>query len=347
MSGVSPSDFRGFNYSGSWGTSGLDLWQHHDNGQLAVEVARGKRYFPDWNVCRWWLSRDAFMRNPERFLANFEAGLGHFARNGVQVMPVLFNRWRDPACDFGGVPLEHIIPGFSYFCPEGSFEKLDRSDADRWSPHRLFGDYLEAVVGGHATDDRIVAWDLCNEPLTGPFLLNDESYILKSELRWLTWCADVCRDSGATQAVTVGNIPHLRAVELTEPFTDLISFHPYYIPRSVPGESDFPVTTKAGFEGFLDDVAELGKRTGKGVVASETVWGANDDAERVEIIRYTLGEIVQRGIGFVVHALHHSLVADMHPAEYGPCTHPGRMEFIEADGSLRPGHEAFNEFGLG
>jgi hypothetical protein len=77
---------------------------------MAVEVARGKRYFPGWNVARWWLSHEAHQRDPQRFLANFEAGLGIFARHDILVMPVLFNRWRDPVCDFGGVPLDHLIP---------------------------------------------------------------------------------------------------------------------------------------------------------------------------------------------------------------------------------------------
>ncbi len=26
------SEVFGFNYDGSWGSSGLDLWQHHDHG---------------------------------------------------------------------------------------------------------------------------------------------------------------------------------------------------------------------------------------------------------------------------------------------------------------------------
>jgi hypothetical protein len=97
------SEIRGFNYDGSWGASGLDLWQHHDHGLMAVEVARGKRYFPGWNVARWWLSDEAFQRSPERFLANFEAGLQIFARRNILVMPLLFNRWRDPVCDFGPI----------------------------------------------------------------------------------------------------------------------------------------------------------------------------------------------------------------------------------------------------
>jgi len=53
----------------------LDLWQHHQHGTMAVEIARGKRYFPGWNVARWWLSHESFQRGPERFLADFDAGL--------------------------------------------------------------------------------------------------------------------------------------------------------------------------------------------------------------------------------------------------------------------------------
>ena len=61
-------------------------------------------------------------------------------------------------------------------------------------------------------------------------------------------------------------------------------------------------------------------------------------------MRYTVGQLTQRGIGFTVHALHYSLVADLHHDDWGPVGHPEGLHFIEADGSLRAGHEAFNEF---
>jgi hypothetical protein len=342
MSGIPASDIRGFNYSGSWGTSGLDLWQHHDNGTMAIEVARGKRYFPGWTVCRWWLSHEAFLRKPDKFLANFEAGLALFTRNDIQVMPVLFNRWRDPMCDFGGVPLDHIVPGFFNCTPE-DFVTVERSGMDPWNVQKLFGDYLEMVVGTHATDGRILAWDLCNEPLSGPYVTDPASPIRSAELRWLTWCRDVCKATGAQQPLTIGNVLNLTAIEITEPITDLISFHPYYIP-DMP---DRTVGTKAGFETLLDKVIDIADRSGKPLCASETVWGAVDDAHHVELMVYTLGELVKRRIGFIVHALHHTLVADLHAAEYGPVGFPGRLEFINADGSLRMGHETFTDFAAG
>jgi hypothetical protein len=41
------SEIRGFNYDGSWGSSGLDVWIHHQHGTMAAEIARGKFYFPN------------------------------------------------------------------------------------------------------------------------------------------------------------------------------------------------------------------------------------------------------------------------------------------------------------
>jgi hypothetical protein len=61
-------------------------------------------------------------------------------------------------------------------------------------------------------------------------------------------------------------------------------------------------------------------------------------------MRYTLGELRKREIGFVVHALQHSLVADLHYPAYGPVGGPEVLHFVNPDGSLRAGHEAFNEF---
>jgi hypothetical protein len=47
---------------------------------------------------------------------------------------------------------------------------------------------------------------------------------------------------------------------------------------------------------------------------------------------------------WLVYLLNHSLIADAHRPEFGPLSMPGNLAFIEADGSLRPGHDVFNEF---
>jgi hypothetical protein len=196
-------------------------------------------------------------------------------------------------------------------------------------------------VGTHADDDRILAWDLCNEPLMGAYVNDADSPILQGEMQWLSWVRQVCKAARASQPMSVGNYSNLTAIRLTEPLSDFISFHPYYIPNW--GERS--TSTMPRFESFLDDVVSFAQSVGKPLVlANETVWGSDSDAEHVEFTRYTLSELGRRGIGFTIHALHHSLVADLHAREYGPVGRPGRLEFINADGTLRAGHEIFNEF---
>jgi hypothetical protein len=55
-------------------------------------------------------------------------------------------------------------------------------------------------VGEHASDPRIFAWDLCNEPLMGGYVDDPDSPIRTAELRWLRWCQATCiRTAGLLQ----------------------------------------------------------------------------------------------------------------------------------------------------
>ena len=134
----------------------------------------------------------------------------------------------------------------------------------------------------------------------------------------------------------------MTVAEMTEPISDVISIRGYYkwnagSPKVVGG-------TKGSFTAYLDACAALAKRTGKELLTSEAVWGAIDDKTHVEVMRYTLGELRKRNVGIIVHALQHSLVADLHYPAYGPVHAPECLHFVNPDGSLRKGHEAFNEF---
>ena len=109
---------------------------------------------------------------------------------------------------------------------------------------------------------------------------------------------------------------------------------------------NWPNASKPHFEKSLDRDVGFAKKVGKPLVSTETCWGALDDQVRVESARYTLEQHRKRNIGSLVYLLHHSLIADAHRPEFGPVRGdgPGNLAFIEADGSLRPGHEVFNEF---
>jgi len=295
------SQIRGFNYQPGYGSCALEVWRQFDAGVVDRELGLGKRYFPGMMAIRLWLSWDAFLRDEDRFCENFETALGIAAKHGLVVMPVLFNRWHCGYLDAGGIYTDHFLPGVSWVRTPG-----------------MFLPFLERVVGEHARDRRVFAWDLCNEPFSYTCAPEEIPDIVRAEF------AFHC-DHG------------LKGIEQIEPISDILCIHPYWT-------CQYHSHKKSDHESLLDEYVAFSKEIGKPLLATETCWGAADDAKRVEIIRYTLGELKKRNIGWLAHLLNHSLIADAHRPQYGPMGEAGYMAFIEADGSLRAGHEVFNEF---
>jgi hypothetical protein len=314
------SQIRGFNYQPSYGSNGFELWQKFDARVIEIELGRGKRYFPKINALRWWQSWDSFVRDPKRYADHFETTLRIAAGLNLAVMPVLFNRWHNATLDYGGVYIDHFLPGASWI----------------YRPN-LFDAYLEAIVGGHKDDPRILAWDLCNEPYS--YGMPREKMlpaIVEAETQWLKGLYDKCKQLGAAAPITVGIHPGV-PLELVDPFVDVLSIHPYWVHNNKNAK-------KEAYESKLDGEVAFARKTKKPLVATECCWGSLDDAVRVESIRYTLTQLKKRNIGWLVYLLHHSLIADAHGPGYGPVGGPENLSFIQPDGSLRPGHEVFNEF---
>ncbi len=321
---------KGFNYQPSYGSNGFELWQTFDPTIIDQELGRGKTYFPGMTAVRVWLSWDAFIHGPEQFAANFDTMLAIAATYDLVVMPVLFNRWHNHFLDYGGIYIDHFLPGVSWVQKE-----------------KMFAPYVDMVVGRHARDTRVFAWDLCNEPFSYSCPPADIPAIFAAEYRWLENLYQTCKELGAEAPLTIGIHPmHRReGLERIEPISDILSIHPYWTPsRHGPPDQPQPDADKTTYEQLLDDYVAVATRVNKPLLATETCWGSLDDAERVDIIRYTLGELKKRDIGWLAYLLHHSLIADAHRPEFGPVAEPGNLAFIECDGALRPGHDIFNDF---
>lgn len=316
------SKIRGFNYQPSYGSTGFELWQYFDAEVVEREVARGKQFFPGINALRWWLSFDSYLRHPERFLARFDTALAIADRHGLKVMPVLFNRWHNATLDYGGVYQDYFHP--REVC------------TGRIKLHRGF---VDAVVSAHRDDPRVFSWDLCNEPFDNRLDPDKHAEIIENELLWLTDMYQQCKASGAVAPITVGTDNGSNGtgwLKKIEPISDLLTFHPYW--QKNRGD------TAEEYCRLLDDCVAFAEKSGKPLLAAECCWGSRDDADRVEIVTVQLRELKQRGLGWLAYLLHHSLIADAHRPEYGPLGNAGNLAFIEADGSLRPGHEVFNDF---
>jgi len=311
---LNPSEIKGFNYQPSNGTTGLELWMNFNPSLIEHEIALGVKYFPRMNAIRFWLSYDAYNRNPVQFMNNFETALSIFNKFNLQIMPVLFNRWHNAELDYGGIYIDGLLGYIGDLAKQQ--EKQNK--------------YLQNVIGEHANDPRIFCWDLCNEP--NPVYHIPE--LARIEMDWLKRLYLTAKEHTSIP-ITIGSHAGCHVATL-EPISDWLSIHPYLT-------VDTP-ENREKFKTMLDEYVEVACKAKKPLIATETCWGSLSGQERVENGRFTLSELKKRNIGWLVYLLHHSLIADAHRPEYGPVGAPGNLSFIEADGSLRPGHDFFNDY---
>ncbi|MDR1634786.1 MAG: cellulase family glycosylhydrolase [Bifidobacteriaceae bacterium] len=321
------SAVRGFNYQPSRGTTSLENWYYFDADLWELELRRGKDLFPGFNMVRYWLSWDAYARRPEQFKANFERSLQIADQLGIKVMPCLFNRWHDVSgYDNGGVYTENIA------LPEA------------WAYYRTkYADFVADLAADHVADGRIAIWDICNEPYSYTDLNERTWPLVAPETEWLTEAYQILKrhDPDTPVGVSIHQHHERAGMEWITPISDILLVHPYFI---CTPEQIFDQDHRDDYTARVDRMVAYGKEVGKQLLATETCWGALRDEDRVEILRFTLGVLSERGIGFLAHALHYSLVADLHNPEDGSVGHSYNLAFTTKTGAMRPGHEIFNQF---
>lgn len=301
------SHIYGFNYQPSWGHNGLTIWgEKFDPKKYREELATGKKYFPKFNAVRMWLSWSAYRANPERFVRNFQQAVDICGELDLLVVPVIFNRWTwHPPWDSVETP-----------------EMTAEFDA-------TFGRFIRALVVPMKGDLRILAWDLCNEPY-------NDGAIMEFETQWLGKIRESVKHCDSDALVCIGTMPGVEHLTRCGHLQDILTPHLYVPLYAIPAPKS-PITLVS--VNCIRDSFALAKKLGKPMMSTECCWGAEDDAERASIVRENLQALKLYKIGFFPHALYTSGVADLHKYKEGLY-----MPFILEDGSLRPGHDVYNEF---
>ncbi len=307
LSNTAYSTIRGFNYQPSYAPNGYAIWQNLNWVLIEQEISHGVHYFPKINTLRLWLSFDAFVMNPNKFCTDFERFLQILDQYHLKAIPTLFNNWHSIP-DFGGISEEVIRVFWRDLGEHGT-----ASDC-------MFCKYLEQIVGDHKKDTRVLLWDLCNKPENnGP---------LKLMIEWLRQSYNYCKRMNVVQPIGVSIQADPSHMKNFDTMSDVFLLHPYFAEKRK-----------------WDQIIGYANKKHKAIIATECCWGALDDVKRVNIIRSDLDTLTQFQIGFLPHMLHESLVADGHRPELGPtCKSVEYMAFINMDGTLRKGHEVFNQF---
>lgn len=263
----------GCNFVPSTAGNQLELWQADtfDPGTIDRELGWAADVV-GMNVIRLFLHDLVWEADGDAFLDRVDRVLDLAAGHGIRAMPVLFDGIWDPEPRVGPqrepTPLTHNSmwvqgPGAAVV-----------GDRDRWPSLRP---YVDAVLARFGDDERVVAWDLFNEPDSPNYAYADgdppDKVALMGDLVELVW--DWAAEADPSQPITVGLFTYDGPDRLDEAGpvaraaierSDVVSFHSY------------------GGEAELDAlVAQLGDR--RPLVCTEWLARPSSPAAQVEQFR--------------------------------------------------------------
>lgn len=311
------ADVRGFNYQPSYASYGGDIWgEKFDPEAINLEISRARKHFPKTNTMRLWFSHEAWMIHGDAVFDRFDKAIDICDDYGYRVMAMIFNGWHSIP-PYGGFTVEQLI----WVKPAGYDE--------------VYTPYLDEIIKRHRDDERIMMWDIANEPTNS--CGNDHHWDIV--VGFMKHMGDRIRELNATQPITIGMPGVAKFLRPMEPICDVLSVHPYFV------GNDW-VPTPEMFGQRLDELVAIANENGKPMLASECCWGSFDDAERGRLLSDELPAMAERGFGIIPHLLHETLVADGHRPDLGPIVPDGAgyMAFINRDGQIRDHHEIFNDY---
>lgn len=314
---IPAKDVKGFNYHPSYSTGSLEDWLLFDKEVWEKELTIGKKHFPKFNTLRIWLSWNAYCRMGDDFIKALKDVFDICKKLNLYVIPCLFNRWHDPVIDCDGIYIDHFLKDSSWLQKFGS----------------PFTKYIDDIAENFKDEEQVLVWDVCNEPLA----YNNNEFpamdiIKEYELRWLHEMADRLRMHGVSQPLGIGSTGD-EAMETFGDICDVYLTHFYYTGNL----EKFDAKVKR----FCDEAIKNGKE----IISSECCWGSLDDQKRGEFINGTLSTLKKYNVGFVAHALWTCGCTDLHDITEGAITQNiGNLAFIKKDGTIRPYHEAYNDY---
>ncbi len=226
---------RGSNFLPSNAVNRLDMWQSHGRDEHLAVADRELRIHKElgFNSVRLWINFDAYYAEPEEFMLTLESYVALSAKHGQSVMLVLAYEEDLPFGDrFVPAPLGEQKLYFNHFNRDYELLKKNaesgayRHYAEYPEIKPVFFEMIEKVVQKYRADERILAWNIINEP---GHLIGDRIIPIMRELFERVRALDPVQPLAADVNVAIkpdGTIPtevHRVAYELS----DFMSYHCY------------------------------------------------------------------------------------------------------------------------
>jgi hypothetical protein len=145
----------------------LEMWQAESFDPVTIDRELGWAEGIGMNTMRIFLHNLVWEQDPKGFTQRIDQFLAIAARHHIRPVFVLFDSCWDPHPKLG--PQHAPVPGVHN---SGWVQAPGTEILEDPAQHPRMESYVKGVVGALAKDDRILAWDLWNEPDNG----NDTSY---------------------------------------------------------------------------------------------------------------------------------------------------------------------------
>jgi hypothetical protein len=228
----------GSNYIPASAINQLEMWQESTFDPQQTDKELGWAEGIGMNTMRVFLHDLLWQQDAPGFRKRIDTFLAICARHHIRPVLVLFDSCWDPSPKLG--PQHPPIPGVHNSGWVQSPGKTALGDATEYP--RLKG-YVEGVVGAFANDDRVLAWDVWNEPSNGngdaygkAELNGKQSYVLTLLPQVFEWARSARPSQPLTSGLWEGadwsspaKLDPIARVQLEQ--SDILSFHNYGWPE--------------------------------------------------------------------------------------------------------------------
>lgn len=227
----------GANYTPANAINQLEMWQPETFDPATIDKELGWAQSIGMNTMRVFLHNMLWENDPEGFKKRIDTFLTIAAKHKIKPLFVLFDScWNpDPVAGLQHPPIPGVhnsgwvqAPGAARLKDESQYDKLES--------------YVKGVIGAFANDDRVLGWDLWNEPNNEgggnyPRTPDKKAWVAKLLPQVFAWARSADPAQPLTSGVWIGenwdDMSKRDAVEKTQlTQSDVISFHDYSWPET-------------------------------------------------------------------------------------------------------------------